>query len=30
MGSINFCNIYMYVFFVMHLPEDGQKSCRNM
>jgi hypothetical protein len=29
-GSKNFCNISMYVFFVMHLPEDGHMSGRNM
>jgi hypothetical protein len=26
----NICNISMYVFFVMHLPEDGYMSGRNM
>ena len=29
-GSINFCNISMYVFFVMHFPENGHMSGRNM
>jgi hypothetical protein len=28
--SRNFCNISMCVFFVMHLPEDGHMSGRNM
>jgi len=26
----NFCNISMYLSFVMHLPEDGHMSARNM
>jgi hypothetical protein len=29
-ASINFCKISMYLFFVMHRPEDGHKSCRNV
>jgi hypothetical protein len=29
-GSHNFCNISMYLFFVTHLPEDGHMSGRNM
>jgi hypothetical protein len=29
-GSINFCNISTYVFFVIHSPEDGHMSGRNM
>jgi hypothetical protein len=29
-GSINFYNTSMYVFFVMHHPEDGHMSGRNM
>jgi hypothetical protein len=28
--SKNFCIISMYVFFVMHLPEDGHVNGRNM
>jgi hypothetical protein len=28
--SINFCNISMYLSCVMHLPEDGHMSGRNM
>jgi hypothetical protein len=26
----NVCNISMYVSFVMHLPEHGHMTCRNM
>jgi hypothetical protein len=29
-SSINIRNISMYVFFLMHLPEDGHMSGRNM
>jgi hypothetical protein len=29
-SSINCCNISMYVFFVIHLSEDGHMSGRNM
>jgi hypothetical protein len=29
-GSINFCNISIYVFFVMHLPEDGYMNDLNV
>jgi hypothetical protein len=29
-GTINVCNISMYVFFVLHFPEDGHMSGRNM
>jgi hypothetical protein len=29
-GQRNFCNTSVYLFFVIHLPEDGHKSGRNM
>jgi hypothetical protein len=29
-GSINFCNISMYILFVMHLSDDGHISGRNI
>jgi hypothetical protein len=29
-GSKNLCNTSMYIFFVMHLPENGRMSGQNM
>jgi hypothetical protein len=29
-GSQNFCNISMYLFFVTHLSEDGHMRGQNM
>jgi len=26
----NFCNISIYLFFVIHVPDDGHMSGRNM
>jgi hypothetical protein len=30
LATKNFCNILMYVFFVIHLPEGGHMSGQNM